>query len=171
MDESELARVVDRLPLAPRPTWPGWASAPLPVAVSEVQKLCLVEEGASRPDFELDSLPGPWPVTIPAEPERHSFAALASVFAERSELDQTVRALVSAMLLDCLECIRPTQRRSGAPSRLDPSEASRGLFTDADLDEFVASHRQYLEKARDGLGPLGSGLCKGSQKPSQTEAY
>lgn len=149
---SELASVVNRLPLTPRPTWPGRCGAPLPIALGEVEKLCLIEQGAGRADLELPPVSGPWPVVITAETEDNRLSSPASIPTLGPHVDQALRVLISAMLLDGFELFEPSKCLCCAQSGLDPSQAPGGLLTDAKLDVLKSSHRQRLKEALDGAG-------------------
>ena len=138
---SEPGRVVDRLPLLPRPVFPGWCRHPLPVALGEVEQLCQVEERASGADLELTSLPRPWPVTIEACPELDASAAFAHVRSAALHLDEALGMLIGSMLDARLKLLRPSQSDGGASSGLDPGKTSRRLFSDAELEVLRGLHR------------------------------
>ena len=104
---SEATGLVDRLPLTPRPTWPGRCGAHTPIALGEVEKLCLIEQGTSSAELELDPIPRPWPVTITAEVEDHTTTALASILRSSPEVREALRVLISAVLLNGFELIEP----------------------------------------------------------------
>ena len=130
---------VDRFPLARRLAEPTHGAHPLPLALAEVEQLREVEQGAGAADLELPALSGSWPVVITPCPEDDSFAASPLVRSGASDVDETLRMALCVVLVDVLKVLRPAKGFSSARLGFDPSEASRGLLGDAELDVLLRS--------------------------------
>ena len=124
MRQLKTGRFVDRVPLAPRPLHPGRERQPLPVAISEVEKLRDIEERTAGSHLELPAATGGWPVVISAEPEDRSPSSLTMTAGFRRDLDETIRVAIRDVLVECLEVIKPSQSLSSAVSGLNPSQTT-----------------------------------------------
>ena len=141
--------VVKRLPLLPRPYFPGWSCHPVPVALGEVSKLCAVSLGEAVGDSEAVTVSGPWPVTITPSPDHHLSPCAAESSASVAGLDGSTRRVVSAMLDLCIELLSPAQSVNGGLHGTDPCKATaRGL---SDYEACV------LMRLRDVIRNPGSG--------------
>ena len=120
----ETGRFVDRVPLAPRPLHPGREGQPLPVAISEVEKLCDIEQGTTRSNLELPTTPSGWPVVISAEPEDCSLSSFTTTASFRRVVDQAVRTALRDVLIEGLEVIKPSQSLSSAISGHNPGQTT-----------------------------------------------
>ena len=130
-------RLVDRLPLLPRPEYPVWTRHPVPVALSEVSKLCGVVEPEAVGDTEAMSTLGPWPVTITDPIDHHPGPFDAETVAALSELNPAVKRVLSGVLDLALELIGPAEEVDGGLVGLHPGDLPARSSVDHQRDVLI----------------------------------
>ena len=116
--------VVKRVPLLPRPHFPGWSCHPVPIALGEVSKLCAISLGEAVGDSEVASHSAPWPVTITPEPDSHLVSGSAESSGLVVGLNPSTRRVVSSMLDLCIELLSPPELVDGGLHGTDPCKAT-----------------------------------------------
>ena len=132
-----LPRLVNRVPLLPRPHFPGWTRHPVPVARGEVCKLCRIEQGEAVGYTEVVPVPRPWPVTITPSPDHHSLPANTRVETLLAELNPASRRVLGLVADFVLELLAPAHEINGGFHGSNPRKLPVWLSSDDQADVFV----------------------------------
>jgi len=137
---------VKRLPLLPRPYFPGRRSHVVPVALGEVSKLCGVAQGEVPADTEAVPSLGPWPVLITDTPDHHPDAVGLAIAVLLGELNQSHRILLGRVLDLCLELVGPAKEVVRGSESADPRDMAAGELSHHSFDVLV----RFRDIARNG---------------------
>ena len=141
-----LTRLVDRVPLLPRPHFPGWTGHPVPVAFGEVSKLCDVEQGRAVRNPEPVPVLGPWPVTIEPTPDSHRLPSGRSIEALLAELDPASRRVFGLVCDLVFELVLPAHEVDRGLHGSDPAQLASGFASNDQGSSLVG----FRHVSRDG---------------------